>query len=581
MPERFPSLAKLLSQSLIRPGSLIQQRSTSKYRLCYVRHGSSPSHCHHLKRYYSQAAAVLVKSEEDPVADGGSNGLAPVAPRGFQARMIKAREAERLRISQEKSAAFKKAIKQSKGDEWLYWVRKSARGRRISHEATDDQMGLDWADVFDANLLQLTTLIAAQRAAVAAERAMEEADPVDPASVDEARRLRDNATRLEELAAQQMKAYEELRAMVRAKVEAHPVFLDDSRTGRLRAQFDARCPICFMPHPATSCPHLFDDPKAWLPGISPDGFPDATVLFKKRWEVDANFREAIRYLRSKFSRAPGSYEVLPLRRQQTLDAPPSAIPFLREFNRRAWFKTILHYDLPKNVAHADELSLLQGFYRTTDDDGFPLIILYPIVAPSDISSDPRFEHEVRLMRSFAACWRKGQLSKYGVKPFSDAQQIGIIICDGRWHTSHSMWMGQNALRVTIASEETWKKGEVYRSLHISTDTNELTGEYRYWTGGSVIQNKWLDHSQWGSSSILDSRFRYKRNLVAATLRDVRDTATPILLREIKEGNPEATQGLLRWRREVELRAIDKYGAGSAQAFLCSREAYVSENRGLV
>lgn len=73
-----------------------------------------------------------------------------------------------------------------------------------------------------------------------------------------------------------------------------------------------------------------------------------------------------------------------------------------------WFKTPLRYEPPKFFRIGEKLSILQGFYRTTDDDGFPLMILFPVVAPSNISNDPRFEHEVRLMRSFAACWRKGQ-----------------------------------------------------------------------------------------------------------------------------------------------------------------------------
>lgn len=570
-----PRKLKLLSQSLIPPGCLVQRPLTLKYRPRGVGH-----YCH-LNRFYSHDAA-LAASEGAQAVD--RHDLHGAVPRGLHARMARAREAEKLRLARQKSAEalsiLKKGLaarlkrteaKKQKPDlDWLVVVRQAAKARRARFELLGDEDSLDWEDVFDANLEQLTALLAAQRAATDAEEAMNRADPAAPASMDEARRLKDNATRLAELEAQQAEIYNEIRGRVRAKREARPAsYLQDPDHNIATAHIFLRCPICFMPHSPSSCPYLFENPKDWVVKVSPNLVDKASLLFQKRWEADAKFREALLYLRSKFTRAPGSFQALPLPLRHTIDAPPSAIPYLQQFERQFWFKD-LNYQPPKTSLVGDKLSLLQGFYRTTDDDGFPLMILFPVAAPSDISSDPRFEHEVRLMRSFAACWRKGQMSKYGLKPFADAQQISIIICEGRWHMSRNMWAGQQVLSVSIASEETWKKGEFYRSLHIGSRNNEVTGDYGWWSCGQILQQKWVHHKGWTTRSLLTSHTTYKRNMVYATLRDVHEPARPVLYQDVRERKPQALRELIPWRREMERRAIEKYGAGSEQAILCSK-----------
>lgn len=100
----------------------------------------------------------------------------------------------------------------------------------------------------------------------------------------------------------------------------------------------------------------------------------------------------------------------------------------------------------------------------------------------------------------------------------------------------------------------------------------MTGDYGWWACGKILQQKWVDFRNWTTRSISTAGFIYKRNLVYATLRDVREPAMPILLEDIRNRKQQAQQVLVLWRRELEGRAVRKYGAGSEQAKLCSKEA---------
>lgn len=151
----------------------------------------------------------------------------------------------------------------------------------------------------------------------------------------------------------------------------------------------------------------------------------------------------------------------------------------------------------------------------------------------------------------------------------------LTVQRGRWHTSRSKWLGQRAIKLSVASEETWKRGETYRSLHIVTKNNELTGEYLGWTCGKVVQHKWLDYRQWESSPIAAFSPNYKRDVIFATLRDVRKPATPILRKDLLDKKPGTNEQLTLWRNEKRSLAIEKYGATSEQAYICSKEAYLS------
>lgn len=138
-----------------------------------------------------------------------------------------------------------------------------------------------------------------------------------------------------------------------------------------------------------------------------------------------------------------------------------------------------------------------------------------------------------------------------------------------------MWLGQRAIKLAVASEETWKRGEMYRSLHIATKDNELTGDYLGWTCGEVVRQKWIDYRQWESRPIASSPLIYKREVIYATLRDVRKPATPILRRDLRDKKPGTRKRLGLWRDERQCLAIKKYGATSEQAYICSKEAYQS------
>lgn len=185
----------------------------------------------------------------------------------------------------------------------------------------EDEVGLLWEDVLTADLSHFKVLLAAQRAAANLEKAKR---GVDTAAADEVRRLEVKASRLAKLEVKRRKATEEARAIVTTKVEAQPRYAYDPDK-ELRAKLHTRCRICTRRHSPALCPFLFEDPRDSAMGYSRATGPDMELLFEKRFELDAGFREAITYLRSKFSRAPGSDEVIPRSRWNTQDAPLSAI----------------------------------------------------------------------------------------------------------------------------------------------------------------------------------------------------------------------------------------------------------------
>ncbi|KUI67001.1 hypothetical protein VM1G_02478 [Cytospora mali] len=582
-------MPKLLSQPLITLNCLTRQAWSTRPRPSIHGHGSS-SHCRIPNRFYSEGAAL---AESGPVTS--EHGPVQVALRGFHARKLQAREASQSKLapiklamkiarpqkvlgvrsaanSQSSSLVRRgRAPKQHKDLDWLRLVKNCARVRREKYVAREHYIGLEWEDTFDAYVVHLDMLLAAQRAATKAEKAKE---PASAATAKEVRRLEDDARRLAELEAQQKKAFEDLREGVKAKAEARPMAYTQATSSiNPRAHVYVRCLICMMPHSPALCPFLIGDTQNKAIGLPSTRFPDVLALFQHRLKADANFREAMVYLKSKFIRAPGSDEAMPLRQHRTLDAPPAAIPFLQEFDRTVWFKSIMNPETPRNYRIAIALSLLQGYYKTTDEDGFPLVILYTLVAPGKLEDDPRFEQEVRLMRSFATCWRKGQKSRYKQEPFPDAQPISIIICEGRWHATRNSWRGrQNALRLAIASEETWKRGEVYRGFHIGTSDNEVTSEYSWWSCGRIFQQAWIDTTQPTRVPLSTCSMRYRRDLVRATLRDVREPETLIFRKDVRDKNREALRNLSSWRGRMEQRAIRKYGADSKQAYMCSGRA---------
>lgn len=332
-----PSLPKLHLQSLIQSHCPLQQHSTLRCQL-YGVHSSSSLHDARLKWFSSQTHDLAEAGEGLVVSE---HGPGQYAPSGFHARMIRAREAAKPVNDLENSASevsrFRKvvAVRRERREartvegrnafDWFDVVMRIANLRRRQAEGIEDDITMEWMDVNDANIQQLAMLVAAQRAATDAEKALQQADPTDSASMDEARRLEDHATRLADLAAKQMETYEDLRAKARAKVDAHPTYLEMPEETDLypTAHTDSHCRICLFPHSPSVCPHLFENPKDWVVEVVAKPALTSSILFQKRWEVDAPFREAILYLRSKFSRAPGSNHVLPMRQHMTRKAPAS------------------------------------------------------------------------------------------------------------------------------------------------------------------------------------------------------------------------------------------------------------------
>ncbi|ROW03894.1 hypothetical protein VPNG_07296 [Cytospora leucostoma] len=494
-------LPRLLSHSPI-PSKCLPPRSCLIIQSSSVGYGGS-------KRFHSNDTAIAASVT---AVDG--HGSADLAPRGFHARRIRAREllvpesdylepalqevkpdkmlpispATRSRSSTRPVTTKRdRKRRRQRALDWLEPIEKHAELRREACVHMGDEIGVLWQDLTTMGISHFRVLLAAQRAAANVEKAKR---AVDTAAADKVRKLEVKASHLASLEAKHRKAVEDARAIVMAQVEAHPRYAHD-------------------------------------PG---------------------------KMLRAK----------------------------LQELDRLVWFKSLFHYNFPpvfhKGLSH----TLLQGYYRTMDDDGFPLIILFPHNAPDCITGDTRFEQEVKIMRSFAACWRKGQKviksgiclswlalgsadhthvqkSRYNQAPFPDVQSISIMICE-----------------VSIASEQTWKEGILYRGFHIGTKNDELAGDYGWWTHGRVIDRKWLDTSQVIRIPFAELGIPYRRDLLRSTLRNVHDPEKPIFLEEIRNKRRDALLDLKRWRIKVWKRAIAKYGVGKVSHYLRREGAPRSE-----
>lgn len=134
-----------------------------------------------------------------------------------------------------------------------------------------------------------------------------------------------------------------------------------------------------------------------------------------------------------------------------------------------------------------------------------------------------------------------------------------------------MWIGLPAIKVSIASEQTWKEGIIYRGFHLGTKNDELTGDYGWWSHGRVIDPKWLDTTRVIRVPLARIPIPSRRDLVRATLRDAHDPEKNLFLEEIRHRRPDTLLDLKRWRMKIWQRAVAKYGAGSEQAYLCSVE----------
>lgn len=82
--------------------------------------------------------------------------------------------------------------------------------------------------------------------------------------------------------------------------------------------------------------------------------------------------------------------------------------YLQRFDKRVCFWNWDVGPAPKPFAVSGQTDILAGYYSTTDDDGRPLVILWPRAAPAIFDEDPVIMHEINLIRTFVARFTEGQ-----------------------------------------------------------------------------------------------------------------------------------------------------------------------------
>ncbi|KAG8162474.1 hypothetical protein KVR01_008239 [Diaporthe batatas] len=389
-----------------------------------------------------------------------------------------------------------------------------------------------------------------------------------------------------QLAADKEEAAEALRTETRVRLERQTPFLveDRSRSGlenKLKGLVTTSCRICHAPHPLTKCPLLF-------PALDREEsvvHPIHRHLFNDKLALNNKFHESIDFIQSKFKVPTGSgrfrgTSVIPLHSSVTRDAPGLAIKMLQEFDHSVFFRQIMRqksHPSPARAPVGTKLELQAGHYITKDDDGRTFGIYWPINAPADIATDPRFLPEVQKIRSFVTEWGKGKKARYGQDPFSDMPSIDIVFCVGRWHRTRrgSDDMNRAVLSLWISNEELWKQGLYYKGIHIGTKDDEITSEYDWWSygrpemhGSPVIDLRGTPVP----SSTSEMRLIDARNLLRANLRSVEESMPSIPAQSSSLGKPELLAQLDydMYLRRAGRRVKEKYGRGSVQSRLQKR-----------
>lgn len=184
------------------------------------------------------------------------------------------------------------------------------------------------ADVEHLQAVQ-TALSAARKAEDLQCRAKKAIDPASAAEISHDEELAALvAKQTAKVAAEKEKAYEAVRAELRAGSEVQPLYWlrtkesNFSLGSKLRAIIDASCRVCHEPHSLRHCPLLFKALDCGDKGVT----ERSRRLFKDKLALDEKFREVITYIRSNFlvSRGP-TIKVLALSRSATKNAPASAI----------------------------------------------------------------------------------------------------------------------------------------------------------------------------------------------------------------------------------------------------------------
>lgn len=372
---------------------------------------------------------------------------------------------------------------------------------------------------------------------------------------------------------EQRALYDSLRSEFEADLERNPTYLDPSGEEyrkRFRARLQTGCRICEgTNHVPTTCPFLIPDNNLGHKFSS-----SVALRVQARLTYDEQFRAAFAYLKKTVPLVMESaydenyHNVRPTTQSHYSNPPPAAIPILQKFDRRVWFRSIMKKDIP-TPRYRPRISLVGGHYRTFDDDGRPLVILWQHGAPSQLNADAK--EEIRLYRTFAAQFNSGARSlRRKSKPPEEACPVGIIIASAGWHTSFSTIWKENCLRIQVASKLTWSQGLALGSLHLTTITHELDGEFAGWQSGKVLQGSRRDFMVAGVRRRDLLRPGKLASLLRASLRNIEEPVEPIFVDDLGDGNRAAKMALWKWREDMRSRARLKYGANSVQERLVQR-----------
>lgn len=150
---------------------------------------------------------------------------------------------------------------------------------------------------------------------------------------------------------------------------------------------------------------------------------------------------------------------------------------LQGYDRRTWSRTIMQEHGHRVTPYTPRGPALEGYYQTLADDGRPIVPLWQRGAPSQLDSEA--DEEVSLLRNFAAWFNSGVRARQsGRQPPEEACPLGIIIANGRWHTSHTLLCRrENCLQLSFASKLTGSQGSAFGFLHVSTKNDELDGNF--------------------------------------------------------------------------------------------------------
>lgn len=140
---------------------------------------------------------------------------------------------------------------------------------------------------------------------------------------------------------------------------------------------------------------------------------------------------------------------------------------------------------------------------------------------------------------------------------------------GRWHrtTSYSSDPWRSVITLGISNEKLWNQGLFYKGIHIGTEDDKITSEYKWWSYGraEVEGARWIDLKaapEHTSTSQISPMLA--RGLLRATLRNVKESVRPILSADVKRENHQERRRFLRYTADAVRRASRKYGRDSEQ-----------------